>query len=100
MTAATPDQVLACPMDPTTNDAGASTVRGYLVRLLTELWTEQDGFSGKRPFGNSSWDLELYKALIQAGLLEGVVDEDGYVDSVDRDAGDELVHAAIEALAR
>lgn len=98
MTDPTPQQVLDCPMDPATNDAGASSVRGYLVALLAKVWTEQDEFSGKRPFGNSQWYFDVYKALVVAGLLEGTLDDDGYLDDVDDDAGYELVRSAIEAL--
>lgn len=35
------------------NDADASTIKSYLLSLLTELWSKGEGFSGKRPFGNS-----------------------------------------------
>ena len=31
------------------------TVKDYLKTLLHTLWDEEDGFSGKRPFGNSGW---------------------------------------------
>jgi hypothetical protein len=41
------------------NDAGADTVRDYLKALLLKLWEEEEGFSGKRPFGNSGWKHEL-----------------------------------------
>jgi hypothetical protein len=81
------------------NDSGAPTVRGYLVALLAELWREGEGFSGKRPFGNSSWEYDLYAPLIKAGLVKGKLDEDGYIDEFDdtRQA-DALIHAAITEL--
>lgn len=47
------------------NDAGALTVRDYLKALLRRLWLEQEGFSGKRPFGNSGWE-----------------DEDGWIEAI------------------
>lgn len=50
------------------NDANAGTVREYLVALLHQLWTREDGFSGKRPFGNSGWQYEVYDAIEQAGI--------------------------------
>lgn len=81
------------------NDFGEPTVRGYLVALLRTLWHEGDGFSGKRPFGNSSWEYDLYAPLIKAGLIRGKLDEDGYIDGVDDKAGDKLIAAAIETLA-
>lgn len=53
----TPQQVLDLPMDD--NDAGAKTIREYLASLVEMLWVEGEGFSGKRPFGNSGWEAEL-----------------------------------------
>lgn len=45
------------------NDAGAKTPREYFRKLLKALWEEGDSFSGKRPFGNSGWDSDLFDAL-------------------------------------
>lgn len=58
--------ILNCPMGP--NDAGADTVKDYLKALLGSLWDEGEGFSGKRPFGNSGWEYELIEALQEQGL--------------------------------
>jgi hypothetical protein len=83
------------------NDAAASTVRDYLTRLLTELWQERDGFSGKRPFGNSGWEYDLYMPLIQAGVVEGTFDDDGYVHTFpdsERRKADRLIAEAIAHL--
>lgn len=88
--------VLDCPMGH--NDAQASTIRGYLKELLHQLWEHGEGFSGKRPFGNSGWEYEIYTALIAAGLVEGKLDSDGYLEEVDRDAADTLIASAIESL--
>jgi len=96
MTRPTPQQVLDLPL--LDNDSGASTVRGYLVALLAELWREEERFSGKRPFGNSSWQYDVYLPMIRAGWVEGALDEDGYVDRCDTKAADALIVAAIEAL--
>jgi hypothetical protein len=90
-----PADVLACPMDD--NDAGADTIRAYLVALLAELWKQGEGFGGKRPFGNSGWEYELYGALAKAGYVKATFD-DGYLDDVDIKAGDRLIAAAIESL--
>ena len=61
------------------SDAGDDlTVRQYLHELLRKLWDEQERFSGKRPFGNSSWDFDLYTPLAKAGFIDlGPMDEDG-----------------------
>lgn len=59
------------------NDAGALTVREYLVKLLLEVWQEGEGFSGKRPFGNSGWENELVTPLAENGIedpYEAIID--------------------------
>lgn len=90
------DQILDCPTGE--NDAKAETVREYLVALLVTLWVEGEGFSGKRPFGNSAWEYEVYTALIRAELVEGKLDEDGYIEEVDALGADKLILRAIRFL--
>jgi len=80
------------------NDADASTVRDYLKALLSTLWTEDEGFSGKRPFGNSGWKYEVYGALVKAGLVKGSLDDEGYVNSCDNSAADAMIQNAISDL--
>jgi hypothetical protein len=65
----TPQQILDLPMQK--NDANAVNVRGYLKSLLSELWKEEESFSGKRPFGNSGWQHDVWAALIKGGALPG-----------------------------
>lgn len=74
--------LLDIPMDPKTNGADATTVGGYLRALLAEVWTKGAEFSGKRPFGNSGWEYDIYTALIRADFMKGKLDEDGYVESI------------------
>ena len=78
------------------NDAGAATVGDYLRKLLATLWREEEGFDGKRPFGNSSWQSDVEIPLIRAGLIPGQLDEDGYIDEVDDEASGALLLAVIE----
>jgi len=80
------------------NDAKASTIKDYLKALLWALYNEGEGFSGKRPFGNSSWEFELYIALVKAGAVAGSLTEDGYLDEVDTREADKLIFEAIESL--
>lgn len=96
-TTPTPQDVLAVPLAQP-NDAGAATIRDYLVALLATLWTEGEGFSGKRPFGNSNWQNDLYRALVTARYIAGTLDEDGYLEEADDEAGDQLVADALQAL--
>jgi hypothetical protein len=80
------------------NDANAETVKCYLKELLKALWREGEGFSSKRPFGNSCWEFDLYKALVAANLVEGELDEYDCLISVDSKAANKLIFQAIEAL--
>jgi hypothetical protein len=89
-------QVLDLDLGP--NDSGERTVRGYLLRLLRDVWTEGEGFDGKRPFGNSSWDYDIKVPMLKAGLVSGRLDSDGYVEQLDDAAADALILAAIAAL--
>lgn len=81
------------PMQP--NDAEAATVGEYLCKLLELVWIEGEGFSGKRPFGNSGWKYEVYPALIKSGLVSGKLDDEGYVATLDKEAADKIILAAI-----
>lgn len=89
--------ILALPMQD--NDADAATIRDYLVALLVEVWADGEGFSGKRPFGNSGWSGELFIPLVKAGIIDGQLDEDDNLDDCDDRAGELAIHAAIKALA-
>jgi hypothetical protein len=91
-----PAEILDLPMQE--NDAGAATIRDYLIELVKTVWIEGEGFSGKRPFGNSGWEYDLYEPLARAGMVEATFDEDGYMDHCDRAAARELIDSAIAAL--
>ena len=58
------------------------TIHNYLKKLLSKLWEEGEGFSSKRPFGNSGWQLDLLMVLIEKDIIIGVIDSDGYLDSI------------------
>lgn len=90
------DGILDLALDQ--NDARAETVRGYLIQLLRDLWREEEGFSGKRPFGNSGWQYEIYAPLVKAGYIAGSLDQDGYLDECDTKAADRLMDQVILAL--
>jgi hypothetical protein len=81
-------------LELTANDAGANTLREFLGKLLVRVIT--DGDLLKRPFGNSDWIFDIYKSMIVAGVLDGKIDEDGYVEEVDDKTADEMIVAAIQ----
>lgn len=74
----TPQQILSTPMSE--NDAHADTIGQYLATLTRTVWYEGEGFSGKRPFGNSGWKGEIAHALILNKILDGELDEYGLVE--------------------
>lgn len=67
------------------------TIREYFKELLLTLWAEEEGFSGKRPFGNSGWQHDVYQALIRAGFIPGQLDEYGCVEQYDRKSAERFV---------
>lgn len=89
--------ILAVPL-PADNDAEAATIRDYLIKLLMKVWEEGECFDGKRPFGNSSWDYDLYGALARAGMITVTWDEWGGIDSFtseEEDRAISLIRSAI-----
>jgi hypothetical protein len=59
--------------------AGADlSVREYLRLLLMGVWDEGECFDGKRPFGYSDWESDIYDPLVKAGFMAGTIDREGY----------------------
>lgn len=84
------------------NDVDARTIGEYLVFLLDQLWAEGEGFSGKRPFGNSGWEDDLYNALAFAHAIKAdfIEYEEGEisVDWFDVKKANKLVREAIASM--
>ena len=74
------------------------TIKDYLKKLLSELWVREEEFSGKRPFGNSGWQYDIYKPLIKSNLISGSLDEEGYINECDDKKADSLILTLIESL--
>jgi len=72
-------------------DLGKCSIRHYLLELLRTVWTEEEGFSGKRPFGNSGWQWDVYSALVSGEFIEGELDSDGFLDSFDKEEAEKLI---------
>ena len=97
MKSVSPIEVLLCPMQQ--NDAHAATVGQYLIALSRRVWVENEGFSGKHPFGNSGWDYEVFEALGAAGYID--VDRDKWGDETyDEQQAGVLIKQAYEELHR
>lgn len=74
--------------EPDTRDE--MTIREYFRLLLTTLWEEGEGFSGKRPLGNSGWEYNLQQVLVENGCVAGEIerfeeDDEVYVEVNDVD---------------
>ena len=66
------------------SDAGDDlSVREWLCDLLLTVWSEGESFSGKRPWGNSGWEYDIYTPLVKAGFIKGTIDEDGFAEVED-----------------
>jgi len=83
---------------PMRNDCGPVTIGETLRAMLRNLIIEADSFSGKRPLGNSGWHADFAVALIDAGVVEGVVDSDGEPDDYDWKQVDKALLKAVEAV--
>lgn len=79
------------------NDAGAVTIEDYLLALLTALWRQGEGFSGKRPFGNSGWEHDLYHTLVLHKVIEGEI-IDGFAEDYDDCKADSIIIDLLENL--
>lgn len=81
------------------SDAGDNlSIRDYLHNLLWDLWSKGEGFSSKRPFGNSGWEADLYTPLVAHGFVGGSLDEDGQLLDVEASKADALVFDMIDAV--
>jgi hypothetical protein len=95
-------QILALPMGD--NDAGAKTIQEYVVKLALLMWQERECADGKRPFGNSGWEYEIYEALVRGGAMDWPRDEYGALDGGEdrwdlRRKADALMDVAIGSMA-
>ena len=72
------------------------SMRQYFVILAKTVWQEEENFSGKRPWGNSSWQYEIYAEMVRAGMVRGRLDDNGYVDGADIKQADALILAALD----
>lgn len=78
------------------------TIRQYLCDLLGKLWADPGRFDGKRPWGDSGWEFDLYDPLAKAGFVDlGPRDDQGelycWTDAQLHKAHD-YVHELIQAV--
>lgn len=76
----------------------AVTITEWLQTILLTLFEEGEGFSGKRPFGNSAWTKDPAKAMIKAGIIQGTIDSDGYIQDFNEDQLWACLNAVVKSL--
>lgn len=67
------------------------TIAEYLQELMVKLWIEREGFSGKRPWGDSGWQYDIYVALVKAHVIPGSLDEKGFIEDCDAVEADDII---------
>lgn len=73
------------------------TIKDFFKELLITLFKKGEGFSGKRPFGNSGWDYDLCVCLAQNGVIDGHNEinpdypEDEYWEYDSKEAGNKIL---------
>jgi len=72
------------------------TVRDYFKALLATLWVEEEGFSGKRPFGNSGWKQDIARELVRLKKVGGTIGMDGDLLDYDKAKFNTLSMALID----
>lgn len=92
------DELLALRFD---SDAGQNlTIREWFIDLARLAWTEGEGFSGKRPWGNSGWESAVYLPLVKHGAMPGELAENGgWLDDWDDVVGQALVANMLDHMA-
>jgi hypothetical protein len=66
----TPQEALDVPLDLPYRFDDATTLRQIIKRLASKVFEEDEGFDGKRPFGDSLWQYALNRACVRAGILD------------------------------
>lgn len=74
------------------------SILDYMKRLLITLFKELEGFSGKRPFGNSGWEYDIAICLIKNKVINGKLDEDGYVEDINDKQFQEVLLEIIKSI--
>jgi hypothetical protein len=57
-----------------------TTLRKEIWKLGTDVWKRQQGFSGKRPYGDSGYYHNVVRGLVEKRLVPGVMKNEGTDD--------------------
>ena len=69
------------------------TIQQWLRELLCRVWIERDDFSGKRAFGNSGWEYDIYRTFIREDVIIGSEDKYGdvVISASERNLADNII---------
>lgn len=79
-------------------DLSTCSIQFYLIELAKRCWTYEEGFSGKRPLGNSGWKYDVYFALAEGGFIKGKKNEHHDWEDIDVDLADQIILKCFESL--
>jgi len=78
---------------------GTMTIREFLKEILMRCWDEYDCFYGKRPFGDSGWQWDLYEAIGKAKKVPCAYDDDEFnITFENRKIADNMIRDLIRSL--
>lgn len=79
-------------------DLDECSIRHYLVELAKRCWVKEEGFGGKRPFGNSGWKWDVYYALADGGFVTGTKDDEGNWVDIDCKKAESIILACFDKI--
>lgn len=91
----TPNEILLTPVD--SKKFPEKTVGAYLAARMQEIWLNIP-VQGRLPSGFGVWESEVIKALVNAGHLEGTMDDEGYLDTFNESDYGKLMEEAFSLL--
>jgi len=89
---------------PMYKEFSGETIGSYFSKMMIKLWEEGESFSGKRPFGNSGWEHDVYESLVMNEVCKGAIDRydddpDWFdVEIEDYDEADKIISKALGSL--
>lgn len=79
-------------------DVEGTSLRVMLKDLLTMVLLQGEQFDGKRPWGDSGWEFDIYRAMVLNGFIKGTVDEYGDIYNYSVAECDELILRCVEEI--
>lgn len=62
-----------------------TTIKEFLKTLCFEIISRGSKFNAEAPFTVKGWEEDLVFPLVNEGIIEGYINEDGYLENYDKD---------------